>query len=386
MTADFRFKATLLALAAVCALPGTAPAQQIPMPSVSVFGVADGALLLQTSRSTDGNTALGTHLSVGSAWQASRFGIRGKMDLSDDVKIIYDMASTLNLNNGSFLNPSRLFDRNLYVGVASSTYGTLMVGRQVTPVTESLWTTDPLRANNGATNLNVRLAYLAGPGDLIMKNFGTDPGKNSGGSGNDRQSNAVKYVYGKSGFLGMAMYATGAHAGDLQKESSFGALLGYDVGPLKLRAAYTGFRDVQNTAFNAYTGGVVFKPVDVLTIRATYSQNQVEAINNPTTPPIAYNQLKTQVWSGGATWAAAKGLDVTFAYYGAQRSQSGVNSLRADKFYVVPEYYLAKNLILYAIFDYEAFNTGGSALDTGTPLDPNASSSFFAASGLSLTF
>ncbi len=281
-------------------------------------------------------------------------------------------------NSGSSpsFNAFRLFDRNAYAGVSSKTFGTLMLGRQPTPVTEALWVTDPLKANAGAINMNVRFGYLAGPGAAIQTKFGANPTNSVNAL--DRQDNAVKYVYGNSGVVGMAMYSFGGTIGDRSKNSSVGALLGYDNDLFSLRGAVTQFKDANAVALNAWTAGGVAK-LGAAKLKATYSANKIE-------DATTYGELKTSVWSTGVTYSVVPQLDLTVAYYGARRTQVGTPLQEANKFYLVPEWYLTKSFILYGIADYERFNGAGALLDTGTPLVPGAKRSIYLALGVSYFF
>jgi general bacterial porin, GBP family len=377
--------ALTLAVAGLSLSPAASQAQ-----AFQVFGYGDLALTVQSDRPATGNTP-GTLAMVSSgAWQASRLGLRGKVPLAGDVSGVYDAQTTLNLNSGTLLsggsinnsgsspsfNAFRFFDRNAFAGVSSKAYGTLTLGRQATPVTEALWVTDPLKANAGAINMNVRFAYLAGPGATIQAKFGANPTNSVNAL--DRQDNAVKYVYGNSGFTGMAMYSFGGVVGDRSKGSSVGGLLGYDNDLLSLRGAAVQFKDASAVALNAWTAGGVLK-LGPAKLKATYSGNAIEDSST-------YGDLKTTIWSTGVTYSVVPDLEVTVAYYGAKRTLARTPLQEANKLYVVPEWYLSKSFMLYGIADYELFNTTGALLDTGTSLVSGAKRSVYVAVGISYFF
>jgi predicted porin len=180
------------------------------------------------------------------------------------------------------------------------------------------------------------------------------------------------------GLSASAMYSFSGVAGSAARNSSCGALLGYDAGPVSVRLAGAHYGDANKVGLNAVTAGAVatFGP---LKLRATYSANKADK--------KTYAGLRTDVWSAGVTYAALpEKLDVTAAYYAAKRSQTGVADQRANKLYLVPEYNATKQLKLYGIADHESFNASGASLDTGTAIKAAAKSSLYVALGVSFTF
>jgi len=362
--------------AAVFAAVAAAPAMAQSTTSVTLFGIADAAYVNQTNRVA---TGAGRAIQSG-AWQASRWGIRGSEDLGGGVKAVFDIASTIALDTGTQASSSRLFDRNAYVGLSSADYGTLMIGRQVTTLTEALWVTDPLKANNGATNMNVRYGYLAGPGNPIANTFGT--GAALANNSLDRQDNAAKYVYKASnGLIGMGYYAFGeSTTASASANRSAGLLAGYDGSALQVRAAYAQFKDATGAKLDAWTVGGVYK-LDALKFKATWSQNKIDG------QTATYQDQKTKVGSAGVTYSYSPSLDLTLAYYRGTRGFDNVaTDQKAQKFYFVPEYYLSKRTWLYGIADYERFNASGAALDNGTALKAGVRSSMYLAAGISHAF
>jgi len=426
---DVRSPITKLGLAAAlfAALPSLAFAQAL---QVFVFG--DAALVSQSDLpiTTATGVSPGTALQLNSgAWQASRLGFRGKFKLNDDFDAWYDAATTINLTRGLVGNTTTanqffLFDRNAFVGLSSKTYGILTFGRHPTAVTEALWVTDPLKANNGATNPDVRFGYLAVPGTLVYANFGTNPGSNNNGVALDRQSNTARYIYANSGFIGEALYGFGAVAGDRSRNMYAGAVLGYDSdgaashGPtdrwvegvpaaFSLRVAGQMFNDNGTTAGTAAVPNVVsmysFSVGGVgrygpLKLKLAYSGHSIDNDS-------FYKSLTTKVAGAGVTYSVSD-FDLTVAAYNVNRKLTNQPIEDCSKFYFVPEYYWTKNFWLYAIFDYEIFNTQGATVPTaaGTPsyvtaagpidasgtggnvLDPGVKSSFYFGLGVSFFF
>ncbi|WP_051378276.1 porin [Derxia gummosa] len=365
-------------IAIAAALSGLIAAPAFAQSTVTLFGYADAAYVNQTNRVGNG----AGHAVQSGAWQASRWGVRGAEDLGNGTKAIFDIASTIALDTGANANSGRMFDRNAYVGLSNTSYGTVMLGRQVTTLTEALWVTDPLRANNGATNMNVRYGYLAGPGTPIADGFG--PGASLAGNSLDRQDNTVKYVYkGTSGGpIAMGYYSFGesSTAGNSASKSG-GLLAGWDASNFQLRAAYAQFKNATGAAkLDAWTVGGVYT-LDKVKLKATWSQNKIDGVE------ATYHEQEIKVGSAGVTYSFTPALDVTLAYYRGTRGFDNVSTdQKAQKFYVVPEYFLSKRTWLYAIVDYERFNATGSALSNGTPLEAGTRSSTYLATGISHAF
>ena len=394
---EARTSIKILALvAALAGLPTVASAQAL---QVFVFG--DAGVVAQGGKAMTigtGVTAPGTSLSLNSGpWQASRIGFRGKFKLNDDFDAWYDAATTVNLTqglignhiDGSTFNYFFLFDRNAFVGLASKTYGNLTFGRHPTAVTETLWVADPLKANNGATNPNVRFGYLVSPGPMVYANFGTNPGANNNGVALDRQSNTARYIYANSGFIGEALYGFGGATGDRARNCYLGAMLGYDSdgaashGPqdrpvadvnsaFSLRLAGQVFNDNGTTAGTAALPNVVsmyswsaggvgrYGPFK---LKLTYSGSNIDNDS-------FYKNLTTKVAAAGVTYTV-NDFDLTLAAYNVNRKMTNQPIEDANKIYFVPEWYWTKNFWVYAIVDYEIFNlpaaTTAAAPAAGAP-------------------
>ncbi|WP_420992961.1 porin [Cupriavidus sp. 30B13] len=362
-------------LAAMAAALCSAGAQaQSSGSGLALYGRTDVGVVTQTSRAP-GGSAQAVNSNV---WQPSLWGLRGQEDLGGGLAVYFNAASTILVDSGAPGSTVRLFDRHAYVGLTDQDLGTISFGRHVNTLAELFYVTDPLRANNSATNMNVRFGYLGGPGAVLAGNFGANAGM--AGNNLDRQDNTIKYAYvGTGGIVGMAMYSFGENAGNFRGNSSAGLLAGYDGASFNVRAAAMKFKDADGVALNAYAVGGAYT-VGGLKLKATWTQNKADSGVAP------YGHLKTQVYSGGATYSLAKSLDVTLAYYHGSRSQDAMPKQVARKFYLTPEYYLSRRTILFGILELERFNATGALLDTGTPLSAGARSSVQVAVGISHSF
>lgn len=93
--------------------------------SVDVYGVLDTGLHYTHSDSGDTSVTMDSGISKG-----SRVGIIGSEDLGNGCKIVFNLETGFNLDDGTFDNTKdRLFNRNAYVGI-DSPYGEVRFGRQ----------------------------------------------------------------------------------------------------------------------------------------------------------------------------------------------------------------------------------------------------------------
>ena len=366
---------TSVTLALALAFPSANVIAQQANSSITIYGRVDTSYIYQSNRG-----AAGPQNVIGSgAFQPSQFGIKGSEDLGDGLKALFGLETTILSDTGALASSSRLFDRTAIVGLSSTRWGTLTIGRQVTPLAELFYATDPLKAGNGATNMNVRFGYLGGAGPKVAGNFGSDAAFASNSL--DRQDNSVKYALrGDSGLLASAMLAFGESVGSTAASNAAGALLGYDHGPLQLRGSAMQFHDTNGVAFDAFALGAGFQISSTLMLKLTLTKNKILS------GIAAYGNQTTRVYSSGLTWTAMPNLGITVAYYYGERSSDGKDSQVARKLYFIPEYKLSKRTAVYALLDVEHFNAAGSQLDTGTPLAAGTSHSNYLAMGIGHNF
>jgi predicted porin len=265
-----QMKKTLIALAALGAMAGV-HAQS----TVTLYGLVDANLQSQknnfavsgalpagvtaatatAAQITAQNTAAGG-ATIQSARQSkidsgglngSRWGLRISEDLGGGMAAVANLESGINLDNGSSAQGGLLFGRRANVGVSSSSFGTVVIGRNSssyddvsadhTMMAQTIF--DPSNNNNApATFVNA---------GTNVSNFGTATGaaailnRPSTWIGfNTRFNNSVKYSTPNfSGFSASVMYAFGedktAAVGASQTVS---ANLKYANGPLLVSGGY----------------------------------------------------------------------------------------------------------------------------------------------------
>jgi predicted porin len=308
-----------------------------------------------------------------SVWNPSQWGIRGQEDLGGGLRAMFDLGSTVILNTGAPASSVKYFDRNAFVGIGSSTWGALTLGRQVNTLAETIYVVDPLGARNSATNMNVRFGYLGGPGAALTNNFGPNPG--IAGANLDRVDNSVKYSFSSKtyGLTGSLLAARGQGNGGNAK----GAFARWDGGPVSVAGSWMEYEDQSGVKFPAYATGLAYRGPGFV-VHASYIRNRIDSSLDTATKP--YRDMTTGVAAFGVTLFPFPNLDLHLAAYTARRTQVGQPVQRATKFYVAGEYKLSPRSSFVLIGLRENFNADGAALDTGTPLPAGArSSNYFGA-------
>lgn len=113
----------LSAVLAAALLPGVAMAQS----NVTVYGVADAALVHESGAPAGSVTGVDGGVGYG-----SRVGFKGTEDIGGGRKVFFVLESGIHLDTGASAQGGLLFGRQAYVGV-SGEFGAVSVGRQNSP-------------------------------------------------------------------------------------------------------------------------------------------------------------------------------------------------------------------------------------------------------------
>jgi general bacterial porin, GBP family len=215
--------------------------------TVTLYGLIDAGLMY-TNNVAKGGTQ-------GALWQAtsgningSRFGLRGSEDLGGGLKAIFVLENGFNVQNGRLGQNGRGFGRQAYVGLASTAYGAVTLGRQYDSLVDFV---APLSATAGTF------------GDTGFAH----PFDNDNLNHSVRMSNAVKYSSATySGFKFGALYAFSNNT-DFAMNRAYSAGGSYNYGPINVAVGYlqingsnsantSGAIDVAESTANG-TGGFV---------------------------------------------------------------------------------------------------------------------------------
>lgn len=229
--------------------------------SVTLYGIVDEGI--------DYTNNAGT----GSAWKmqsgdalSSRWGVKGTEDLGGGLQAIFNLENGFDASSGALSQPDRMFGRQAFVGVTSSTFGTVTMGRQYDSVVDFV---APLTANGNWGG------YLF-----------SHPLDNDNTDDTFRIGNSVKYLspsFAGISFGGVYGFSNQAGAFAANRAYSFGAQ--YSGGPLTIAAAYM---QINNPGTNA-TGAV---PSDDGNFAAD----------------------RLRVWAAGVNYALTEAATVGFTY------------------------------------------------------------------------
>jgi predicted porin len=285
-------KKTLLAAALLAGYAGAASAQS----SVTLYGVVDIGLNYQMIKpgkaAANVNSADKTNSQFGLAsgqQSGSRWGLKGVEDLGNGLKANFVYESAVNATNGS---GNDNFARQSTLGLTSSSWGAVDLGRRTAPSTQAFSGIDPFSAGYGtaATTATIgtnfyRLSNMVMYSTPSMSGFSAnvgysfDTGLSTGGTtpratpsfGNGYKTKAVSVGlrYANGPILAAATYDTFNSNGYRGPEASATAKPGnvniwavgatYNLKVVKLHAAYSqatgGVLNNQSTIRSVETGG-----------------------------------------------------------------------------------------------------------------------------------
>ena len=234
-------KKSLILLSVLASVAGTAFAQS----SVTMYGVLDAGLNVETPPASTPASA-GNQYSLASGISTpSRIGFKGSEDFGASLKALFQLEAGVQLNNGQSTETGTLFNRASWIGL-SGDFGTVMLGRQFTPMYNAVYAIDPFELGmaGNAGNLmqlggsNVRGTTLIGGGNLQLDN----------GGGSMTQNNSMRYVsHVDHGFSLEFNYGLGEQPGNFSDAAETGYLVNYENGPLHLLAAYDAVNAINNS-------------------------------------------------------------------------------------------------------------------------------------------
>jgi predicted porin len=350
-------KKNFIALAAF----GTMISASYAQSSVTLYGVLDANLSsFQINGVTGVTAATPTGTSVQNLRQTkidsagvngSRWGLRIREDLGGGMAVIGNLESGFNIDTGASGQGGLLFGRRANVGVSSSSFGTLEIGRNSSAYEDvagdhammgaSFF--DPAGVNNGpsAAQASTLITSAASTATFLSRDGKTWIGYNT------RFNNSVKYTSPAfSGFSGSVMYAFGEDGTQAVSASkTVSANLKYVNGPLLVSGGYqsegatrtaTTQPALKNTMLNvAYDFGMA---------KVGLGLNRAK-----------FEDVVAPAALGGGNIAAQKGISLSIAVpVGATTVSAGVASSTGDTlgkstgFGVQALYSLSKRTTLYA--------------------------------------
>ncbi len=347
-------KKSLLALAALSAIAGTAQAQS----SVTLFGALDAGAygVNQTQNTTTGSAAWGV---LANTIVSSNWGLKGTEDLGGGLKANFYAEAGINPRNGALsqtagengvtsggIASTLLFDRGLYVGVQGN-WGRLDLGNKLSPFYASHGGILPVSGNSVAVNAAAAQGY-----NLPFVH------------------NSISYTLPTlGGFNAAIQYGAGNAINDSSAGSVINGAIDYTVGGLNLRAAgqYLAKNGTPLSANNintTYANGVVTNKspsvgtyligakynMGAFTVGAGWVSNVVGGYTNTNSLATTPNGYTVNNYQLGVGYQATPAVLLGFNWIG---STSGSNLLNAQA-----RYAFSKRTQAYAQLGY-ALNTAG---------------------------
>lgn len=336
---------TVASIAALASSPAIAQES-----SVVLYGMVDDAVTYVNNQNGHANV----YLRSGNLY-ASKFGLRGTEQLSSTTHALYDLQAGFDTNSGSAASTGLEFNREAFVGLDDTRFGTLTMGRQYTPYYLFV---GPLTGSSLLTGANG-----AHPGDLD----GLDTTTRINGS----ISYATPVIYG---FAASAMFAPGGGAGSIVNGDTMSAALRYTGGPFAVAAGYvrldnasttTGWDASSTASFNtsvANRGYVSARAVQQFSVAATYiigrwltGVDYSHVAFLPGAKSVFTDTASFNIYSALARYAFSKTLDVTggVSYARATRANGLENAARYEQASLREVYHLSPRTSFYALQSYE---------------------------------
>ncbi|WP_088502552.1 porin [Burkholderia ubonensis] len=329
-------------IATIAALSGAAHAQS----TVTLYGIVDNGIVY-THNSGGKSTQVG--LNSGSL-SGSRWGLKGAEDLGGGLKAIFQVENGVNLNTGKMNQGGRLFGRQSYVGLKSSTFGTLTAGRVYDPLTDLV---QPIQ------------------GDGYLGQTFTSPGDVDNADSSARFNNAVKWTSPtRAGFTGSLMYGFGGVAGSVASGQAYSAALAFNAGHATVAGGYlhvdrgnpsvssrgtssadTLFNSSVNAAYSSAKSIDIYRiaaqyQFATVTLGAYYSDSRYAADASSTF-------RHTEVYRNASVfgvWMPAPTLQTEISYN--YLKSSGDSSAHYHQVSLGADYLLSKRTDIYAILGY----------------------------------
>ena len=215
--------------------------------SVTLYGIIDVGIgythntaVAKSATNNSGNASTQVGFNNGTL-SGSRWGLKGTEDLGGGLSTIFQLENGFSPTTGGFSSAGVEFNRQAYVGLSSTSYGTITFGRQYDPTVDMV---QPLTEDNYFGSI-----------------FGT-PGDVDNYDNNFRVSNTVKYVSPTfNGLQFEGIYGLGGVAGSVSSGQSYGAGVSYTNGGLGLAAAYFSAKTSSATTFTSTTDNGTFGSV-----------------------------------------------------------------------------------------------------------------------------
>ncbi|WP_069262488.1 porin [Paraburkholderia nodosa] len=370
---------TALALAS-CALATSALAQS----SVTLYGTVDAGLIYSTNQQTthaDGSTSGHANWQLGGGnLVPSRWGLTGSEDIGGGTSVNFTLENSFFSQNGALLQGGTLFNRNAWVGVANSHYGTLTLGRQYDPFSDDLGAY--VSSNNWAT--------------LYGSHFGDVDNLNEAFNFN----NSIKYVSPSfGGFTIGGLFSFGGVAGNFSQNRGWSVAANYANGPLSLSAGYLELRNPLQAALGGESGYIGdfscsnpnasycelqnAQRVSIFGAGGSYAFDKVSVALSYTHTLLSQSQyfadaarpqgadISFDIAELNTSWQYSPALQFGFAYIFNDAHPDGGSSTRLHQINLGAVYSLSKRTAVYAVAIGQKSSGAGLGIDAASGATQN---------------
>jgi predicted porin len=319
----------------------------------------------------------------------NRWGLRGTEDLGGGMQALFVLENGFAITTGKLSQGGDEFGRRAYVGISTSRFGTITLGRQYDSVTD--------------------YTYMFEASDIWLPYFGAHPGDLDNLNGTNRVNNAIKYSsasYG--GFTFGGVYSLGGVAGQFNRNQIWSVGANYSGSPVALGVAYVNIKDPNfsyfgNTpsasttasnmsAYGVYSGYASAKSQQIVTAGASYTYKSATlAMVYSNTQFKEIGALAGLPATGAGGDAKFNNLEVSVRYQltpalllGADFNYLkgyGINDAKYSQGGIGAEYFLSKatNLFADAIYQHASGidSTGKKAVANLYGLSPSSTQNQF---------
>ena len=314
--------------------------------SVTLFGLVDEGIRYTTHADPQGDS----RVQIANGANESTWGFRGAEDIGGGTKVVFQFENRFFPNSGA-TDPAYPFFNTAVVGVQSSSYGKLTMGRQLNPLADAV-------LSAFITNPWLPTFYQFRPEVTMAQGVWT--------------SNMVKYAARWQYLTAEVSYAFGGNAGAFGSGSQIGASILYLPGqPLRLAAAYLDSRDAVNGSahFKSWTAGGSYS-FEETTLIAGWAVNRQDAKfvgnfpNGPFSQPelsaLKFNTFSSrQMFYGGVTQLIGDATHLSANVWRTiQTGKTQAANGNATQFQLLADYYWSKRTDTYLEADYSLYRGG----------------------------
>lgn len=344
-------KHSIVALAALTAMAGAAHAQS----SVSLYGIVDAGVRISTNEglTQDNRTRL-----VGGGLSQGRWGMNINEDLGGGLRALANMEQRVTTDDGAQQNGVQW--SQVWVGLQSSSWGRLTMGRQYNVLFDVVTTTYPsFRFSPYIETFKPETVWMGGS---------TADGTNLLA----RVNNSVKYTIAAAGFTGQLQASAGEASAVVPKTLGFSAK--YSAGGIGVGGGYVKEEILGGPEVDVYTVGAGYT-AGPLYLNASYYLTKYDAglpagyvtpliTGTGLSAIIGTNSLTEQTGERkafmlGGTYNVTPAVLVGLQYWGfEQETLSGLGNGKYDAIALLADYAFSKRTDAYFVVDYTKLKDG----------------------------